>query len=120
MPPRNWTIRINDILEAIKRVEKYTNDISFSEFEGDEKTVDAVIRNFTVIGEAAARVPNDIRKKESTIPWDKIIGMRNFLVHEYFGITLSVVWNTAKTDLLTLKPLLKNLIALSKVPAKKR
>jgi len=84
-------IRIKDILEAIARIERYTNEMNIIEFERDEKTVDAVIRNFTVIGEAAARVPKEERDHYSAIPWDKIIGMRNFLVHECVETTAASV-----------------------------
>lgn len=109
MPPRNWNIRITDILEAIARIERYTAGMNVLAFERDEKTMDAVIRNFTIIGEAAARVPESLRKQYSAIPWDKMIGMRNFLVHEYFGITISVIWTTAQHDIPALLPLLKQI-----------
>lgn len=91
-------------MASIERIQKYLKATSQIEFETDEKTVDAVIRNFTVIGEAAARVPLSVRNLSPHIPWVQMVGMRNFLVHEYFGISMSVVWNTATKDLPPLLP----------------
>ena len=75
MPPRNEIFRIHDILQAISRIQKYIVGMSFDDFVRDEKTTDAVIRNFSIIGEAAARLPSSFRRKSSTIPWPKLIGM---------------------------------------------
>ncbi|MEK6706929.1 MAG: HepT-like ribonuclease domain-containing protein [Candidatus Poribacteria bacterium] len=91
MPPRNWEIRIKDIRGAIRRNRKYLHNISYDEFKKDEKTIDAIVRNFIVIGEAAANIPSFVRKKFKEIPWNKMIGMRNFVVHEYFGVSIIVL-----------------------------
>jgi len=113
VPPRNWKIRVTDILQSIERIERYTRGIAVIEFEKDEKTFDAVIRNFTVIGEAAARVPEEVRASHTDIPWSKMVGMRNFLVHEYFGISVAVLWNTATSDLPDIKAPLQKLLKAS-------
>ena len=80
------------------------------QFTQDEKTVDAVVRNFTVIGEAANNVPEDIQLKYPQVPWADIIGMRNFFVHEYFGVSNEVLWTTIQEDLPALVPLLGALL----------
>lgn len=67
--------------------------MTFEQFTADEKTVDAVARNFEIIGEAANRLPEEFRAQFSTIDWDRIRGFRNRIVHDYFGIDYSIVWN---------------------------
>lgn len=99
MPPRDWRIRINDILAAVRKIQTFTDDMRLEDFSRDERTIDAVIRNFTVIGEAAARVPTSIRKNYPSVPWAQMIGMRNIVVHEYFGVSLAIVWATARNRL---------------------
>jgi uncharacterized protein with HEPN domain len=103
VPPRVWSIRIKDILEAIARIERFTTGMTYEQFVTDEKTHDAVVRNFTVIGEVAAKVPESIQLLHPDVPWNKIVGMRNFLVHEYFGISTQVLWTTVQQDLLVIR-----------------
>ncbi|MBU3964653.1 DUF86 domain-containing protein [Patescibacteria group bacterium] len=105
MSERDYKVYIDDILEAIEKIERYTEKLDFSEFSKDLKTVDATIRNFEIIGEAARRIPSDIKKQHSDIPWKIMTGMRNKLVHEYFGVDKKVLWKTIKEDLSPLKPL---------------
>jgi uncharacterized protein with HEPN domain len=73
--------------------------MSAEAFMADKKTVNAVVRSLEVIGEAAGKIPKDIRSRYTDIPWDEIIGMRNRLVHEYFGVDLDIVWQTIQDDL---------------------
>lgn len=110
MPPRDWSIRVKDILDAVAKNRRYVHGMSLEAFLGDEKTVDAVIRNFSVIGEAAARIPTTVRKKYSAIPWVKMIAMRNFVVHEYFGISERVLLTTVQNDLPAIEPLLSAIL----------
>ncbi len=84
---------IEDIVEAAKKIKKFTKNLSFEEFTQDEKTVDAVIRNFEIIGEASNRLPQEFKKRHPTIDWKRIKGFRNRIVHDYFGIDHSIVWN---------------------------
>ncbi len=100
---RDIRLYLDDILEAINKIEKYTEDMNFEQFRTDEKTGDAVIRNFSVIGEAVKQVPPSIRKKYPDIPWQIIAGMRDKLVHEYFGIRYDVVWETIELRLPSLR-----------------
>lgn len=88
------------ILEAIKNIEEYVQDTkSLEEFINSKITRDAVLRNFEVIGEAANNLEEALLTKSSHLGWEKIVGMRNFIIHEYFDVDLSVVWDTIKKDL---------------------
>jgi uncharacterized protein with HEPN domain len=106
MSPRLWKHRIADILEAIKKIQAYVEGMSFRKFQADSKTVDAVIRNFIFIGEAARSIPEEVAEKYPDIPWRLMGDMRNFAVHEYWGVELRTVWETIKKDLPPLIPLL--------------
>ena len=110
MPSRKWDLRIKDILSSIERIITYTEGMNFDEFREDTKTVDAVVRNFEIIGEAAARVPEEIVGVHPEIPWREMRDMRNVLAHEYFGIDEKIIWDTIRYDLPPLIPLLKILL----------
>ena len=111
MPLRSWKIRISDIIEAIENVREYSDGMTFESFVADHKTIDAVIRNFIVIGEAAAHIPEDIIQMHADIPWREMRDMRNIVVHEYFGVDNRIVWDTVQNNLPPLMPLLKKLIS---------
>jgi uncharacterized protein with HEPN domain len=85
-------------------------DMDFDAFQGDSRTVDAVLRNLEVIGEATGHVPADVQKKHADIPWHRMKGIRNVLAHEYFGVDLGIVWETVRQDLPPLVPLLQQLL----------
>jgi uncharacterized protein with HEPN domain len=106
MSTRGWKFRIDDILEAIWRIQEYSAGLDFSAWQQDQKTVDAVIRNFEIIGEAANHVPDEVQERFPKIPWAKMRGIRNVLIHEYFGVDIEVVWRTIQDDLPGLKMLL--------------
>ncbi len=103
MSKRNWKILIEDILEAINKIEKYVKDMDFEDFAGDSMVVDAVVRNIEIIGEASNRIPDDIKLRLDNIPWKQLKGIRNRIVHEYFGIDISIIWEIVKHDLPDLK-----------------
>jgi uncharacterized protein with HEPN domain len=103
MPSRSWEFRIDDIIEAIDKIERYTHGIDFASLQNDEKTVDAVIRNLEVIGEASSHLPSEVQEQYEDVPWDMMKGIRNILAHEYFGIDLEIIWKTVKEDLPILK-----------------
>jgi len=103
MSKRNVELYIEDILNSIEKIEKYTKHTTFEKFSIDEKTIDAVIRNLEVIGEAAKNIPKKTFAKYKDIPWKKIIGMRNKVIHEYFGVDTEILWKTVKEDLSKLK-----------------
>lgn len=77
MPPRDWRLRIEDILEAIHKTQRYVSGLSFDEFCADDKVVDAVVRNLEVIGEAARHIPPEIESRHPGVPWGEMRGMRN-------------------------------------------
>ena len=110
MSTRDWKFRVEDILEAIGRIEEYTASADFQNWQQNQMAVDAVIRNLEVIGEAASQIPMEIQEKFPEIPWIKMRGIRNILIHEYFGVDLEVVWNTVKEDLPGLKKLLSETV----------
>ena len=99
MSPRNWKIRITDILECIQHITAYTQDMTQSEFQKDQKTIDAVLRNLEIIGEAARHVPETVTKKYPDIPWEEMRAIRNIVVHEYFGVDLNIIWHTTQVNL---------------------
>ena len=111
MSPRLWHHRITDILEAIHKIHDYVDTLDFEAFRQDTKTIDAVIRNFIVIGEAARHIPQDIADRYPSVPWRLMSDMRNFAVHEYWGVELHTVWTTIQDDLPSLVPLLSRLLA---------
>ena len=110
MPPRNWKMRIGDILECIHRIQRHTRDLGFKEFEDDEKTIDSVLRNLEIIGEASRHVPREIQKRYSDLPWMEMYTMRNIVIHEYHGVNLSIIWHTVTEDLPALIPRLKEIL----------
>lgn len=93
---------LNDILESIADIREFVAGMDLDAFIADRKTNKAVIRSLEVIGEAVSKIPDDIRSRYPDIPWQEMTGMRNRLIHEYFGVDLSIVWRTIEEDL---KPL---------------
>ena len=110
MPRRNWELRITDIIEAIETVLEYTAGMTYEQFLSDRRTIDAVIRNFITIGEAASHLPDDLIKIQPDIPWREMRDMRNIVVHEYFGVDNRVVWETLQKNLPPLLLQLRKLI----------
>lgn len=92
MSKRTPHLLLEDILDAAQRIFEYTAGMTFEEFAEDNKTVDAVIRNFEVIGEATFLLPDEFKLKYSEIDWIRIRGFRNRIVHDYFGVDLEIVW----------------------------
>lgn len=107
---RNILLYIQDIVENIKKAEEFTKGMSYEEFIKDEKTGYAVIRCIEIMGEAAKQVPEAIRQKHPQIPWRDIAGMRDKVVHFYFGVNLEKVWLVMEKDIPELKPLIKNVL----------
>lgn len=99
MSKRISSIVIKDILNCIDHLQEYTRDVDFDQFEGNFMMVEACLYNIQIIGEAVTHLPDDIKEKEQSIPWPLIKGMRNRLIHEYFGTDLPVVWNVIKNEL---------------------
>jgi uncharacterized protein with HEPN domain len=104
---RDVSIYLKDILENIERAESFVKDMNYDEFVKDEKTHYAVIRCIEIIGEATKHIPNSIRKKYPEIPWKDIAGMRDKVIHFYFGVNLERVWETINEDMSEIKPFIK-------------
>jgi len=109
MPERRPSAIIQDILICIDHVQLYTADLSFDDFAKNFMAVEACLYNIQIIGEAVSHLPEDVKAKETNIPWTLIKGMRNRLIHEYFGTDLSLVWDTIKNDLSSFKAELKRI-----------
>jgi uncharacterized protein with HEPN domain len=99
VPPREWRLRVEDILDAARRIDRYVEGKDLAAFASDERTLDAVSRCFGIIGEAARHVPDEVVAAHPEIPWAEMRAMRNVVVHEYFGVTEETLWKTACEDL---------------------
>lgn len=99
---RSLDLYLEDIIEDIRKNLSYTSLLNFEEFCADERTIDAVIRNLIVIGEAVKNIPEDTRKLEPEIEWRKIAGLRDFAAHAYFNVNNQIVWDVIQTKLLSL------------------
>jgi len=96
---RDYKVYISDMVESILNIRKYVEGITCDQFAEDRKTQDAVIRNFEILGEAVKHIPTEFKKKYSEIPWKTIAGLRDKVIHEYFGVELSIVWKTIEQRL---------------------
>lgn len=105
---------LNDILESIADIREFTTGMDRESFSGDKKTIKAVVRSLEVIGEAASKLPNHIKDMYPEIAWQETVGMRNRLIHEYFGVDLDIVWQTIEEDLEPLDKTVKRIITASK------
>jgi uncharacterized protein with HEPN domain len=91
--PRDSRVYLEDILDATRKITAYTGSLSKAAFREDEKTIDAVVRNLEVIGEAVKKLPEDLCAQHSAVEWKKIAGLRDILIHEYFGLDAEIVWD---------------------------
>ena len=107
---RDYTDYLNDIYESINKGIAFIEGMSFEDFSKDEKTQFAMIRVIEIIGEASKKIPTDIKNQSKEIPWREIGGMRDLLIHDYFGVNIQVVWETAKKDLPELKDKIYKLV----------
>lgn len=99
MSKRSPKVYLDDILEAIAKIESYTSGMNFDSFSANDLVIDAVIRNIEVIGEAANKLSEEIKEQHSQVPWQQIIGTRNKVAHEYFGVDLQIIWHTLQEEL---------------------
>lgn len=99
MSDRSPKLLIDDILASADKIRRYTAGMTFDQFTLDEKTTDAVARNFEIIGEAANRLSSDFKRQHPNIDWNRIRGFRNRIVHDYFGIDYSIVWKISENYL---------------------
>lgn len=104
-----------DIAKEIENLEKFLYGLQFEDFKKDEKTTYACIRSLEIIGEATKHVPDEIKKKYPKIPWKHMAGMRDILIHDYFGVDVNVIWKTIKEDIPEVKLLFKRIMEDQKI-----
>ncbi len=107
---KNDTAYLRHILDAITRIEEYTAGTGYEDFIDNHLLQDGVIRQIEIIGEATKKLSDEIKKKHLDIPWKDIAGMRDKLIHDYFGVDIDAVWNTVEKDIPILKSKLKGII----------
>ncbi len=107
---RDYRLYIDDILEAVNKIEKYTKGMAMEDFLRDDKSIDAVTRNFQTIGETVKHIPPDIREKYPHVPWKTMAGMRDKLIHEYFGVRYDIIWDTIRKRLPEVRPLIEEVL----------
>jgi uncharacterized protein with HEPN domain len=110
MPKRGDREFISDIKEAMERIKKYTTGMSYETFLQDTKTQDAVVRNIEIIGEAAKNLSTNFRKKYMQMDWKKIAGMRDKIIHFYFGVKWDIVWAVIKDKIPTLSEQINSIV----------
>jgi len=108
MSRRDWTLFVADMQEACDKIAAYTSGMDFEAFCADSRTVDAVVRNLEIIGEASNGISEENKLVQPDVDWAAIKGLRNRIVHEYFGLSLAVIWAIVQTDLPVLAQQLSN------------
>jgi len=109
--PRDYRIYLEDILEAARKVIQYTEGVSRQNFAADAKTLDAVLRNLEVIGEATKMLPAELRAQHSDVDWKRIAGLRDILIHRYFGIDIDIIWDVVQNKVPVLAKRLEEMLA---------
>jgi uncharacterized protein with HEPN domain len=107
---RNWKLRIEDMLECAEKISRYIDEMSFDEFVDSDITIDAVMRNLEIVGEAAGYVPDEIKLAYPDVPWRGMRGMRNILIHVYDAVELDVIWETCQSRLPASVPTLRRIL----------
>ena len=109
MPKRNPELLVEDMLNALRKIHLFSEGLDYAAFFRDEKTIDAVVRNLEILGEAARQMPEEFISSHPEVPWRTIAGLRNRIVHDYFGLDLDIVWQIIQNDLAPLQTQLKML-----------
>jgi uncharacterized protein with HEPN domain len=98
MPKRENILLVDDLINCFIKIINYTQNLTYEEFLNDDKTVDAVIRNFEIIGEASKLLTEDFKSKHSQVEWKLLTGFRNRLIHEYFGVDYDTLWTVIQNE----------------------
>lgn len=104
--PRDYRVYLDDIIEAAGKTLTYTEGFDLVTFKTDSRTLDAVVRNLEIVGEAVKQLPDDLRSRHPEIDWKRIAGLRDILAHRYFGVDVDIVWDVVRNKL----PLLKQVV----------
>lgn len=108
---RDWRFRVGDIVAGVRAAIEYTDGMTYEEFVADRRTRDAVIRNLMTMGESVRWIPGPIREANPEVPWTTMRGVRNVVVHQYFGVDDRILWDTVVLDLPPLLPKLETVLA---------
>jgi len=111
MSKRSVLLFVQDMLEAIGKVERYTAGLTYEQFEANDMVMDAVVRNLEIIGEAARHIPEDLRSRYTGVDWRRVVGFRNIVIHEYFDVDIEIIWTIVKEQLPILKQVLQSMLA---------
>jgi len=109
---RDCRLYLDDILEAIAKIDRYSAGLSFEEFRDDDRTFDAVVRNLEIIGEASKNIPDPIRLRHPGVEWKRIAGLRDVVAHGYFGVDAEIVWDVVRSKLPHLREMIAAMAAL--------
>jgi uncharacterized protein with HEPN domain len=110
--PRDYREHLQDICQAAQKAMDFVRGTTYENFQADERTVYAVVRALEIVGEAAKRIPQDIRNRHPQVPWRSMAGIRDKLIHDYVNVNLEVVWRTATEDLPALLPMIQAVLEM--------
>ncbi len=110
MRGRSYPLYFGDITTAITKIERYISDLDFDSFTQNDMAIDAVLRNLEIIGEAAKNIPAGIKERYPTIPWKRMVGLRNIVIHGYFGVDLDNIWKIITENIPEVKPMIVKIL----------
>ncbi len=115
MHKRDMRLFFQDIVEAIDNISEYVQNMDYDDFSQDKKTIDAIVRNLEIIGEAAKNISNETKAKYPDVNWRAMAGMRDKLIHEYFGVSTVIVWDTIQGDLPVLEGQIEKVLEMESI-----